>query len=295
MTESRGEVWHSGEWDNSATIAAIEAWTVRSQTQWCAMHAERHGAKASAVEPIADGAAFFAGHGSPLTKVSGITVWNESTAEAIVDFARRHETAIEIDVPDVAWDVATPVLSSAGAWTSFRESVLVRRAPDNSPPDPAALQLYPGTTIEECTTAETTTESARFLGRAALAPAPPSDLIYDVGRTSLALPDTRAWLIRSDEGVVATGCLSAPSSLDFGTKDAPQEWASLFGAATALAWRRRGLQGALLEQRLGVLPAGTPTLIVTGVETASERNAIKFGFERLYVRAVWELALGSGG
>ena len=280
------------EWDRPRAIAAIEAWTVRSQTRWCGMHADRHGRSAIAVESVADGAAFFAGAGSPLTKVSGVFDWNESTAEAIVDFAKRHETSIEIDVPDPARATAAPFLTAVGAKPAFEESVLVRRAPDNSPPDPAALQLYPGTTIEECTTAETNTESARFLARAALAPAPPSDLIYDVGRTSLALPDTRAWLIRSDEGVVATGCLSAPSSLDFGTKDAPQEWASLFGAATALAWRRRGLQGALLEQRLGVLPAGTPTLIVTGVETASERNAIKFGFERLYVRAVWELGLG---
>lgn len=64
--------------------------------------------------------------------------------------------------------------------------------------------------------------------------------------------------------------------------------AQLCGASTAPAFRRRGVQGALLATRLAdAVAAGCELAVVTtGPGTQSQANVMRLGFELLYARAV---------
>ena len=64
--------------------------------------------------------------------------------------------------------------------------------------------------------------------------------------------------------------------------------AQLCGAATLPAWRRRGVQTALLQRRLAdAAAAGCDlALMTTSPGTKSQENGLKQGFALLYVRAL---------
>jgi hypothetical protein len=64
--------------------------------------------------------------------------------------------------------------------------------------------------------------------------------------------------------------------------------ALLTGATTLTEWRRRGVQGALLTQRLGEAQRRGAALavITTGVGTRSQANALRHGFDLIYARAI---------
>ena len=64
--------------------------------------------------------------------------------------------------------------------------------------------------------------------------------------------------------------------------------AQLCGAATLPAWRRRGVQTALLQRRLAdAADAGCEiALMTTSPGTKSQENGLKQGFSLLYVRAL---------
>ncbi|RYE90890.1 MAG: GNAT family N-acetyltransferase, partial [Myxococcales bacterium] len=106
---------------------------------------------------------------------------------------------------------------------------------------------------------------------------PSREVLAAIFRQFLRTPGFRGYLARVDGHPAGAASLR----LDLGL-------AQLCGATTLPAFRRRGVQSALLDARLAVARAAGCDLAVvtTSPGSASQANARRRGFELLYTRAL---------
>src|ERR1700704_3500260 len=106
-------------------------------------------------------------------------------------------------------------------------------------------------------------------------------LMLDMGRIVAAAKGNILFLAELDGQVIGAGGLSIHGG------------GALFaGASTIPAWRRRGVQRALLEARFQYARAAGCDLAMMGAEpgSSSQRNAERQGFRIAYTRTKWTLA-----
>ncbi|HZV59826.1 MAG TPA: GNAT family N-acetyltransferase, partial [Candidatus Eremiobacteraceae bacterium] len=106
-------------------------------------------------------------------------------------------------------------------------------------------------------------------------------LMLDMGRIVAAAKGNILFLAELDGQVIGTGGLSIHDGV-----------ALFAGASTVPAWRRRGVQRALLEARFQYARAAGCDLAMMGAEpgSSSQRNAERQGFRIAYTRTKWTLA-----
>lgn len=244
-------------------------------------------ARPAACEQVAGGVAFYGGPKYPSNQMVGMGLYGEVTADdmdRVETFFRSRGVASTIVVSPLA-DMSLPrLLGQRGYGIAEFNSVLIRRInPDEPFHSPAGLTI-------ERVTPETISPWVQAVAEG---------FGQDVGEAKevfggmASLPGDLSFLARIGDEVVG-GC---------GGRIIPEaKIAALFGAATRLAFRKRGVQGALIECRLheAALAGCEYAVVSTQPATASQRNMERRGFRLAYTKLVmtrdWpEFSRSAGG
>lgn len=123
-------------------------------------------------------------------------------------------------------------------------------------------------------------EWSRATGSAFMDGAACDDSNMTIGLIVSTSPATTALEIRIDGAIAASGCM-----------DVQGEIAGFYGAATAPVFRGRGLQIALIADRVAraVERGARFGRVTTRPGTTSEQNFLRSGFVPLYTRTLWGL------
>ncbi len=259
--------------------ALLDRWAVAGARRWLTAHLARHGPESGTEIAFAGGIAVFAGVDSPLSKVVGCSEPIQAAdLDTLHEFYDAHGSRFEIEVSPLADPTLIACLEARGYEWNMTEVALVRpNEPEEegaSPPD-----LPEGIDRIERLPEFGGERAARVLASFGLAPEPPSELLLEVGRTSLSQSGTVGWVAVSGGQDVACACHAVE---DGGI-------ASLFGAATSPEFRGRGIQRAMIEDRVAEIATTTAewVVLVAGAGTTSERNAIRAGFYPVHSWQLW--------
>src|SRR5690606_20242347 len=101
--------------------------------------------------------------------------------------------------------------------------------------------------------------------------------MLDACVTTNLLPNTLTYLAWTDGELAAAGSISIGDRV-----------ASLMGVSTELRFRRRGIQQALMVERLAAVRARGCVLATIGShpDTPTERNAMRLGFAMAYTKVI---------
>jgi GNAT superfamily N-acetyltransferase len=267
------------------------------------------------VEVLGGGVAVFSGPGSPINKVIGVGFADPPNAERLAAIELRFASCgcgVQVEIStlaDPAWHAAFAprgyalagfenvlglALDDAGA-RSARPGTTPGKslASESTPGEDVARETYPGESIEpdyivvtECGADEAACwldvivsgfAQPDAVAAQAEGQAYPREAIARVFGDVAAVPGFRRYLARVD-GVVAGGA----SMREF------DGIAQLCGAATLPAFRRRGVQTALLHARLrdGARRGCNLAVVTTAPGSPSQQNAQRRGFALLYARAL---------
>jgi len=265
--------------DLAARIEAAECQLLRD----CAAAVARRVADGSVlVEELAGGVAVYTGPDEPLNKLAGLgfagAVDEDALARLERSFAERG-TPLQAEVATLASPEVCALLSRRGYELTGFENVLGRALPadlSTSAADVAISELEPHELeayIDVIVTGFATPDEQGVASQEEFA----RDALERVIRNISDATGYLRYLARR-AGVVAGGA----SMRVFG------EIGQLCGAATHPAHRRRGVQTALLAQRLAdAATAGCEVATMTTQPgSKSQQNAQSQGFELLYSRAV---------
>ncbi len=226
-----------------------------------------------ATEHVAGGIAFFGGVTYPANQMVGMGLYGEVTAgdvDRVEEFFRSRGVASTIVVSPLAEESLRAELGRRGYAIAEFNSVLVRRI---SPEEPFTLPS--GVAIERVTP-----ETVKpWMNSIAEGFSQDISVAEDVFGGFAALPGALPFLARI-EGKVVGGC---------GGRIIPEaRIAALFGTATLAPYRRRGVQTALIAQRLHeAAKAGCEYAVVsTHPGSGSQRNMERRGFRLAYTKAV---------
>lgn len=103
-----------------------------------------------------------------------------------------------------------------------------------------------------------------------------SESVIELTTKGLLVPTNDSFFARTASGeIVAVGCSESSDGLTV-----------LYGATVLPAWRRRGLQRALMLTRLacGIERGSDLACVMTSPGIATERNAVRLGFAMAYTR-----------
>lgn len=219
----------------------------------------------------------FDGVDSPVTQTFGLGMFEPVTpvaVDTIEAFFRRHGASVFHEVSPFAGVEALQLLCERGYQPIELSNLLYRDVEEpRSEPTPGVrvhvigpneAQLW-----SEVSARGWATDHPEFY-----------DFLLDLGVISAAREDTYCFLAEVDGVPGAAGVLSLHESV------------ALFGgAATVPELRRRGLQGALLRERMRyALAHGCDiALMVAQPGSNSQRNAERQGFRIAYTRTKWQL------
>lgn len=230
--------------------------------------------------PIGGGAAIYAGAGAPCNKVIGVGLAGpieEDALAAIEGAYAAREAPVQVELATLADPATAKILTRRGYALVGFEDVLARR------PGPAER---PRGEVEVAPTRELATYTrvvAEGFAQPDLGPegGHPHEQVPDGLEATLArfaaAPGMSCYLARLGGAVAGAGCLRTAGPV-----------AQLCGAATLPAFRRRGVQTALLQVRIAAAArAGCEVVTMTTLPgSRSQRNAIGQGFALLYTRAI---------
>jgi ribosomal protein S18 acetylase RimI-like enzyme len=223
-----------------------------------------------ATAEIGGGVAAYAGVNSPFSEAIGIGLWERAgraEAEALTAFYRERGAQPRVRVSPYADEHFVRSLVALGYVPVEYENPLVVEL--------AAIAPRRDERVEEMRDAQ---EWSRATGSAFMDGKPCDDSNLIVGLMVCTPPQTTALEIRIDGVIAASGAM-----------DVQDEIAGFFGAATAPAFRRRGLQSALIRDRSArALERGARFARVTTLPGClSEQNYRRMGFAPLYTRTLW--------
>ena len=222
---------------------------------------------------VAGGIAFFGGVTYPANQCVGIGLHGEVTAadiDRVEDFFRSRGVPSTIVVSPLAHESLRALVGQRGYAIAEFNSVLIRRIHAEEP-----FSVPPGVIIE-CVTAETAKPWMRAIAEGF---AQDISAAEDVFGGFAALPGALAFLARI-EGEVVGGC---------GGRVIPEaRIAALFGTATLPPFRRRGVQTALIAQRLHEAAKANCEYAVVSTHpgSGSQRNMERRGFRLAYTKVV---------
>jgi len=235
-------------------------------------------------EPVAGGWMTFGGRGAFVNKTCGLGLEGEvpaSTAERILDFFRERGAEPRVEICPFVHPSLLEALAEAGFRLQEFENVLFRPLDPKEdlsaalprpwpegveiarvdPGDPAALETYVGVS------------ASGFFP----APAAMSESFKRMSLRAARLPHADCLVARvGGEVVGAAGCASRRGVT------------ALFGASVLPAFRRRGIQQALIVARMerGAVRGSRQATIVSHPGIPTERNAARLGFRMAYTRSV---------
>ncbi len=236
-------------------------------------------AGAAEVRPLAGGAACFAGPDSPLTKVVGLGFGGVPTDadldEIERDYARRG-APVQVELSNLADPRIGALLTGRGYRLVSFENVLGTR--------PATEPGVPGVRVDKARADELQAWIDVVVDGFAHPDAEgvpsheefPRDVLAAAVRDMVAAGAV-TYLARCQDTIAGGASMRLTDGV-----------AQLTGAATAPAFRRRGVQSALLSARLSdAHAAGADIAVVTtSPGSRSQQNVQRKGFQLLYTRAI---------
>jgi len=238
---------------------------------------------AAAVERIAGGFAIYCGAGSPVTQAVGLGLdgaVSEGEFDRLEEFYRSRNEAVRVETCPLADASLIRHFGEHGYRVTEFSNVMALPLDGVSLSAVAAATPPDGVTIErigkEHTDLWTLTVSQGFSENF-----PVTQEVLDVMKMFAHGSNVECYLARVD-GAVAGG---ATLALREGV-------AGLFGASTLAAFRNRGVQTALLKQRLARAAEENCDLAVciAAPGSSSQRNVVRLGFSVLYTRVKFERA-----
>jgi GNAT superfamily N-acetyltransferase len=222
---------------------------------------------------VAGGVAFFGGITYPANQIVGMGLYGEVTRDdmdRVEHFFRSRAVPSTIVLSPLADESLRTLLGECGYRIAELNSVLIRRISESEPFTPPA-----GVLIERVTP-----ETAKPWMRA-IAQGFAQDITAaeEVLGGFAALPGALAFLARID-GKVVGGC--------GGRIIVEARIATLYGTATLPEFRRRGVQSALIAQRLheAALAGCEYAVVSTKPGSGSQRNMERRGFRLAYTKTV---------
>jgi GNAT superfamily N-acetyltransferase len=254
----------------------------RAEAHACAQYAvaRRQVFPESGAEWIECGGAYavFDGVDSPVTQTFGLGVFEEVTPavlDTVEGFFRDHGAPVFHEVCPFGGIPALELLCARGYRPIELSSVMYR-------PVTAPVELSPGQATARVIAKDEVQLWSEISARGWSTDHPEfKEFLLQLGVISAARSDSVCFLGEADGVPGAAGVLSL------------HEGVALFGgAATAPEFRHRGLQAALLRERMRyALEHGCDlALMVAQPGTASQRNAERQGFRIAYTRTKWQLA-----
>jgi GNAT superfamily N-acetyltransferase len=238
---------------------------------------------AAAVERIAGGFAIYCGAGSPVTQAVGLGLdgaVSEGEFDRLEKFYRSRDEAVRVETCPLADASLIRYFGERGYRVTEFSNVMALPLDGVSLSAVGSATAPDGVTIEriekEQTDLWTLTVSQGFSENF-----PVTQEVLDVMKMFAHGSNVECYLARVD-GAVAGG---ATLALREGV-------AGLFGASTLPAFRNRGVQTALLKERLARAAAENCDLAVciAAPGSASQRNVVRLGFSVLYTRVKFERA-----
>jgi len=234
------------------------------------------------VIPVAGGVASFAGADSPFNKVAGLGFAGVPEAAVLDDVERAFAARgvpVQVELANLADPAIGVLLTERGYRLVSFENVLGRSLTGQSEPvPPPGVQVRRIGDDELDAWLEVVVEAFAHPDTEGLPQHEdfPRDAIERAERDLVAAPGVVCYLALLD-GVIAGG-----ASLRMA------EGIAQFGAATLPAYRRRGVQTALLSARVAdAAAAGCDIAVVTTQPgSSSQHNVQHRGFDLLYTRAV---------
>ena len=229
-----------------------------------AFQADIIAADATDVLRIGEGPAVFAGVGSPLTQAINI----DRDAERVEKFFFDRGADSIIQATPWSSPVFLASLASRGYTIHEWENVFARDLSGGQAPPPVQLDIRLTNDIDTW---------ARIAAESFATPEMSEDFLVGVMKPFGESKNTRCYLAYIDGE--AAGSASMIVSRE-------RKVVGLFGAATRKAFRRRGVQTALLNQRLrDAMNEGCEIAIVTTQPGSdSHRNVARRGFELMYTK-----------
>ena len=242
------------------------------------VHFAMHPDRGSAVAPIADGAAVFAGVGSPMSQATGLGMSGpvaDSDLEALEAFYAERGSPARVVVCPHADDSLVATLNRRGYRPVEFENVMVCRLESEPVPTDSAIErIVAGPELAE-----------RYAGAVGPNFAEAGQLTPELREMMAALfavEGAANVLARIDGHDAGGGALLMRDGL-----------AMLAGAGTLPAYRNRGVHAAVFAERLSLARAAGCDLAVMGSRpgSASQRNAERKGFRVAYTKIVVERPL----
>ena len=242
----------------------------------CAEKVRSSGEANAAVEAVAEGYAIYCGANSPITQAVGLGLNGVVSAE---DFDRLEEFYISRNEPV---RVETCPLADGSLIEHYRErgyhvsefsNVMVRpveKAGQGAIPSAIEIARVADGEIDLWTLTVAQGFAEHF---------PVTQELLDVMRLFASGKNTECYLARIEGKVVGGATLAARGRI-----------AGLFGASTLPAYRKRGVQTALLETRMArAVELGCElAMSVAQPGSASQRNITRRGFRTMYTRVKFE-------
>ena len=255
-----------------------------AQAAACAAQATtRTRAGAAAVERIAGGFAVYCGANSPVTQAIGLGLNGPVSVEEfrqLEDFYRGRKEAVRIETCPLADPTLFEHLGKRGYHATEFTNVMARRIRDGEefPPCPKGVTVE--TVGENRIDLWTLTVAQGFAENQ-----PVSTEILDVMKMFALAPGIECYLARVGGKPAGGGTLSLRDGL-----------AGLFGASTLPAFRKRGVQSALLRARLARGAAAGCGLAICLAQpgSTSQRNILRNEFQVLYTRVKFEREYDDG-
>lgn len=231
------------------------------------------------VLPVAGGFACFAEPGSPMNKVVGLGfkgVPDESVLGRVERALAARGSATQVELSNLADPEIAALLTGRGYRLEGFENVLGRRVTDETSGPPAGVEVH---RAQDLTAFVDVVVDGFAHPDAQGVPSHedfPRDVVDRVTRDFQKAGAT-PYVALCDGAVVGGGSVRFTDGI-----------AQLTGAATAPAYRRRGVQSALLRARLAdAAAAGCELAVVTTAPgSLSQHNVQRRGFQLLYTRAI---------
>jgi GNAT superfamily N-acetyltransferase len=267
---------------STALAARIERAECRLLADSAASAARRRPGTGVFATPLAGGIATYTMPGAPLNKVAGLGFGgsiDERALEAVETAFAERGSAVQAEVSTLGDPVIVRALTRRGYRLEGFENVLGRLLPAGPALRPEGVSILPSpiedldTWVDVVTTGFASPDEQGVASHESF----PRDLVATVVADMASAEGFSRWLARRD-GVPAGG---ASLRLFEGV-------AHLCGAATLPAHRRRGVQTALLTERLAAAAAAgcDVAVVVTQPGSKSQENVQRQGFHLLYARAV---------
>ena len=232
------------------------------------------------VVPVGRGAAIYAGPGAPSNKMIGIG-FDDAVDAAVLDaieaqFASR-QAPLQAEISVLAEPGVHACLAARGYLPSGFEHVLGHPLGVGVAPLPEHIRVEPVATADAERLGDILVEAFASPDHGGVGgdTTPPSAEIRRYFEITMSVDGFRGYLARVDGAIAGGAALRIDGAI-----------AQFCGAGTLPAFRRRGVQTALLRARLGDAHAGgcTVGVVVTQPGSKSQQNAQREGFSLLYAR-----------